>query len=132
METAKLWSKRSADSKFQIGVCILDSWNRVVGVGYNGRAHGEDNDRESLEHGMSGFIHAETNALLAANWNGYDHTLYSTHEPCSTCARLIINSRRVSKVVFDKVYREPPREKQHLPSGQDILLSAGIEVICVG
>lgn len=129
LATAKLWATRSADPKVQVGACLLDRHHRVVGVGYNGRATGEPNERESLTHGGSGFIHAEVNALLAANWNGEDHTLYVTHEPCSTCARLIINSRRVSRVIYAVPYREEARAATGLPYGADILRAAGIEVI---
>lgn len=131
LATAKLWATRSADAKVQVGACILDRHHRVVGVGYNGRAAGEPNERESLVHGASGFIHAEVNALLAANWNGEGHSLYVTHEPCSTCARLIINSRRVSRVIYAAAYTEDVRVSQGLPSGADILRSAGIEVVHV-
>jgi dCMP deaminase len=126
--TARLWASRSADPKVQVGACLLDAWHRVVGVGYNGRASGEPNERESLEQGHSGFIHAEVNALLAANWNGAEHTLYVTHEPCATCARLIINSRRVTRVVYDVGYTEQARASTGLPSGARILGDAGILV----
>lgn len=128
LATARLWASRSADSKVQVGACILDRHHRVVGVGYNGRAAGEPNERESLMQGGSGFIHAEVNALLAANWNGEGHTLYVTHEPCSVCARLIVNSRRVSRVMYAAPYREESRAQAGLPSGAEILRSAGIEV----
>ncbi|MFD2609094.1 dCMP deaminase family protein [Deinococcus taklimakanensis] len=128
LATARLWATRSADPKVQVGACILDRHHRVVGVGYNGRAAGEPNERESLVQGASGFIHAEVNALLAANWNGEGHTLYVTHEPCSVCARLIVNSRRVSRVVFAAAYREVTRVEAGLPSGAEILQAAGIEV----
>ena len=129
LATARLWATRSADAKVQVGACILDRHFRVVGVGYNGRAAGEPNERESLSHGGSGFIHAEVNALLAANWNGEGHTLYVTHEPCSTCARLIVNSRRISRVIYAAPYREEARAEAGLPFGADILRSAGIKVI---
>lgn len=132
LATAQLWATRSADAKVQVGACILDRHHRVVGVGYNGRAAGEPNERESLEQGASGFIHAEVNALLAANWNGEGHTMYVTHEPCATCARLIVNSRRVGRVVFALAYREGVRTQAGLPSGADILSAAGIEVEQVG
>ncbi len=132
LATARLWATRSADAKVQVGACILDRHHRVVGVGYNGRAAGEPNERESLEHGASGFIHAEVNALLAAHWNGEGHTLYVTHEPCSVCARLIINSRRVGRVVYRTPYHEENRAAAGLPFGADILRSAGIEVEQVG
>ena len=128
MATARLWATRSADSKVQVGACLLDHFNHVVGVGYNGRAAGEPNERESLEQGMSGFIHAETNALLAVNWNGESHTLYVTHEPCATCARLIVNSRRVIRVVYAIPYTEAAREVSGLPSGAEILRVAGLIV----
>lgn len=129
MATAHLWARRSADPKVRVGACLLDRHHRVVGVGYNGRAAGEPNERESLEQGGSGFIHAEVNALLAANWNGENHTLYVTHEPCAVCARLIINSRRVSRVLYATSYRETARLQQGLPTGEEILRSAGIETL---
>lgn len=128
LATARLWATRSADAKVRVGACLLDHVNRVVGVGYNGRAAGEPNERESLEQGLSGFIHAEVNALLAANWNGEAHTLYITHEPCATCARLVVNSRRVRRVVFETSYTEQVREESGLPSGAEILRAAGLIV----
>ncbi|NLJ54405.1 MAG: deoxycytidylate deaminase [Intrasporangiaceae bacterium] len=128
MATARLWATRSPDPKVQVGACLLDHHNRVVGVGYNGRAAGEPNERESLEQGHSGFIHAEVNALLAANWNGDAHTLYVTHEPCATCARLIVNSRRVRRVVYESTYTEVVRSDSGLPSGAAILRHSEIEV----
>lgn len=131
LATARLWATRSADSKVQVGACILDRHHRVVGVGYNGRAAGEPNERESLSQGHSGFIHAEVNALLAANWNGEGHTLYVTHEPCAACARLIVNSRRVARVMYESAYRESVRVESGLPSGEAILRDAGIEVVHV-
>ena len=128
MATARLWGSRSADAKVQVGACLLDHNNRVVGVGYNGRAAGEPNERESMEQGLSGFIHAEVNALLAANWNGEQHTMYVTHEPCATCARLIVNSRRIRRVVYATPYVEQSRAEAGLPSGAQILGGAGIQV----
>lgn len=129
MDTARLWATRSADSKHRVGACILDGFHRVVGVGYNGRAAGEPNEREGAGQGESGFIHAEVNALLSTNWNGpQNHTLYVTHQPCAQCARLIVNSRRVCRVVYDAPYEEPARVAADLPSGVQILRDAGIEV----
>lgn len=128
METARLWAQRSADPKHKVGSCLLDAWNRVVGVGYNGRATGEPEGRESLVEGESGYLHSEINCLLAANWNGPVHTLYVTLEPCATCARLIINTRRITRVVYAAPYTEQRRMLARLPGGADILRAAGIEV----
>ncbi|MBB1510438.1 deaminase [Tessaracoccus sp. MC1756] len=132
LATARLWASRSADAKVQVGACLLDRWHRVVGVGYNGRAAGEPNQRESMAQGQSGFIHAEVNALLAANWNGEGHTLFVTHEPCATCARLIINSRRVTRVVYETGYTEVARSEVGLPSGAQILREGGLSVELAG
>ncbi|MCG6567623.1 deaminase [Tessaracoccus sp. ZS01] len=132
LATARLWATRSADAKVQVGACLLDRWHRVVGVGYNGRAAGEPNERESMAQGQSGFIHAEVNALLAANWNGEGHTLFVTHEPCATCARLIINSRRVTRVVYETGYTEVVRSEVGLPSGAQILREGGLSVELAG
>ncbi|MDO5501096.1 MAG: deaminase, partial [Propionibacteriaceae bacterium] len=67
-------------------------------------------------------------ALLAANWNGEGHTLFVTHEPCATCARLIVNSRRVTRVVYETGYAEVARTEAGLPSGAQILRDAGLTV----
>ncbi|WP_199188389.1 deaminase [Deinococcus arcticus] len=72
------------------------------------------------------------NALLAASWNREGHTLYVTHEPCAACARLIVNSRRISRVLYEINYRETVRVGAGLPSGEAILRAAGIEVQSAG
>lgn len=125
MITALVWSLRSADEKYKVGACMLDSRNRVVGVGYNGRAAGGDNCRISPEHGLSGYIHAEINCLLHTNWSGASgHTLFVTHEPCSVCAEAICNTHRVSSVY----YMVPYKLKNGVP-GHEILQAHGIEAI---
>ena len=128
MQTAQLWATRSSDEKLKVGAALLDRYHRVIGVGYNGRAAGEPNTRESLAQGMSGALHAEINLLLAANWNGEGSTLYVTAEPCANCARAIINSRRVSKVFYGEPYYEEARKNLGLPRGSEILSEAGVEV----
>ena len=87
--TARLWATRSADAKVQVGACLLDHFHRVVGVGYNGRAAGEPNERESLEQGQSGFIHAEVNALLFATRDTKGATAYITDPPCPGCRKAL-------------------------------------------
>ncbi|SEJ90212.1 Deoxycytidylate deaminase [Deinococcus reticulitermitis] len=129
VRTAQLWAERSADPKLKVGSCLMDRWHRVIGVGYNGRAAGEPNERESLDQGMSEALHAEINCLLAANWNGEGATLYVTSEPCASCARAIINARRISRVVYVSPYYEDARRGRDLPRGADILRDAGVEVV---
>ena len=51
-------------------------------------------------------IHAEQNAIIQAAKIGLSiqgATLYTTHQPCSVCAKIIVNSG-ISRVVFEKGY----------------------------
>ncbi|QUC09709.1 deaminase [Arachnia rubra] len=65
---------------------------------------------------------------MAGYGQGEVHTLYITHESCVTCARLIVNSRRVRRVVYVVSYTEPVRQASGLPSGEQILAAAGLAV----
>lgn len=51
-------------------------------------------------------VHAEQNAIIQAAKLGVSvqgATLYCTHQPCSICAKMIINSG-ITRVVFDEGY----------------------------
>lgn len=129
---------RSQDPKHKVGCVIISEQSKTpIAFGYNGRAPGEINDRESNEVGRSGYLHAEENALLAASSRfvvGENHILYCTHEPCDHCARLIIRSNaihrisKISAVVYLEPYYDPWRRERDLPRGADILSRAGIIV----
>lgn len=130
MRTALSWSAESFDSKVRVGATIINSRGRVAGIGYNGRAPKEagGNTREHTDQGMSGYVHAEANALLHSNLTDQGNTLYVTHEPCATCARLILTSQVISRVVYMTNYRETERMERNLPSGGQLLQSSGIQV----
>ena len=100
-EWDKIWkdfvlsiSKRSPDPKFQVGAVIITSDNtQVLALGYNGDHKGGPNQRDSMKHGKSGFIHAEVNALIKMDYNNpKDKKMYLTHAPCPVCAKCIINA----------------------------------------
>lgn len=128
-------AERSSDNKHRVGACILSNQSHIpLSFGYNGRAPGEPNQRESQVQGKSGFLHAEENALLLAGgrWSeGEKHTLFCTHEPCDLCARRILRVGKISRVVFSQIYVDDWRESQGLPFGRDILRSGGVEVFQV-
>ena len=75
---------RSPDPKFQVGaVIVTDDNTQVLALGYNGDQKGGPNKRESMEHGQSGFIHAEVNALIKMDYNNpKKKKMYLTHTPC--------------------------------------------------
>lgn len=87
-------AERSPDPKFQVGaVIVTDDNTQVLALGYNGDHKGGPNQRDSMEHGQSGFIHAEVNALIKMDYNNpKDKKMYLTHAPCPVCAKCIINA----------------------------------------
>jgi len=114
-------SKRSPDPKFQVGAVIVTEDNtQVLALGYNGDHKGGPNCRDSMDHGQSGFIHAEVNALIKMDYNNPKRKkMYVTHAPCPVCAKCIINSG------IDEVYY---LENYITLEGVDILTNSGIKV----
>jgi len=115
-------SKRSPDQKFQVGAVIVTEDNtQVLALGYNGDHKGGPNQRDSLETGRSGFIHAEVNALIKCDFNNpKKKKMYLTHSPCPVCAKCIVNAG-IDKVLYIKDY-EPDM------TGIEILKGCGVEV----
>lgn len=93
MSIAHVIAQRSYDPRLKVGAIIVSSDNtQMLSGGYNGNYAGGPHEHESPEPGMSGFIHAEVNALVKLDFNfGKDKHMYITHSPCKMCAKLIIN-----------------------------------------
>ena len=110
--TALLSSLRSKDPYSPSGACLIDSDNRIVGIGYNGFPSGFPDDQLSwkspcgntvpwLESREPFVIHAEVNCLLnSALGRTSNLTMYCVDFPCHECAKFIVQSRRVSKVIY--------------------------------
>ena len=67
-------------------------------------------------------VHAEQNAILQAAKLGINiegATIYITHQPCSMCTRIILNSG-IKRIVYDKPYPDQ--------FALDLLSQSGIEV----
>lgn len=105
IEMAELVSKRSVDPKLKVGCVIVSKDNtRVLALGYNGDHKGGPNERESMQVGQSGFIHAEINALIKADFANYqDKIMYLTHSPCYMCSKAIINAG-IKAVYYKNLY----------------------------
>ena len=96
LELAQQISTYSKDPSTQVSAVIVDDKNRIVSVGYNGFPRGvEDteeryNDRDTK---IKMIVHAEVNAILMAQKDLSNHTIYTfPFMPCSTCAGIIIQS----------------------------------------
>ena len=102
----------------KIGAVIVKN-KRIVTTGYNGAPAGIKTCVERGEclrkklgiasgtkHEICYAIHAEQNAIIQAAKLGVSidgATLYCTHQPCSVCARMIINAG-IKRVVYQEGY----------------------------
>lgn len=115
LRIARLVAERSTCSRRQVGAVIVQN-KRILATGYNGAPKNvphcfekpggclrtarkiPSGERQELCRGL----HAEQNAIIQAAefgvpLNGGD--LYCTHQPCVTCAKMIINAG-IKRVVF--------------------------------
>jgi dCMP deaminase len=107
MGVALLSAKRSKDPSTQVGACIVNQKNKIVGAGYNGLPAGCDDDEfpwekqgSFLETKYPYVCHAELNAIL--NNIGMDlHgcRIYTALFPCNECAKAIIQAG-ITEVIY--------------------------------
>lgn len=119
MGIAVLSSKRSKDPNTQVGACIVNSDNKIVGVGYNGFPIGccdEDlpwgRDGDYLETKYPFVCHAELNAILnSISKDLKGCKLYVALFPCNECAKAIIQSGIREVVYLEDKYAEEDSTK---------------------
>lgn len=134
MEIAKVVAKRSTCMRQQVGAVVVKE-KRILATGYNGAPAGLPHCfdigclREQLKipsgerHELCRAVHAEQNAIIQAAVHGVSiagGTLYTTHQPCIMCAKIIINAK-IKRVVYGKRYADE--------RGLEFLREAGIEVV---
>ena len=120
MEMAQLvstWTSCYQEER-KVGAVIVKD-KRVMTTGYNGAPAGVSTCVERGEclrkklgipsgtrHEMCYAVHAEQNAIIQAAKLGVSidgATLYCTHQPCSVCAKMIINAG-IRRVVYQEGY----------------------------
>ncbi|MGZ3839620.1 MAG: deoxycytidylate deaminase [Flavisolibacter sp.] len=107
MGVALLSGLRSKDPGTQVGACIVNGQNKIVGAGYNGLPLGcsdEDFPWEKtgnfLDTKYPYVCHAELNAIL--NNIGMDLTgcrIYTALFPCNECSKAIIQAG-IKEVIY--------------------------------
>lgn len=107
MAVSKISALRSKDPSTRVGACIVNSDNRIVGIGYNGMPYGCEDDKFPWTNTTSGVdskypyvVHAEANAILNATTKLKDCRIYVSLFPCNECAKLIIQSG-IKEVIFE-------------------------------
>ena len=137
MEMTKLvatWSSCYKKNR-QVGAIVVKD-KRILTTGYNGAPAGVTSCKERGEclreklgiasgtrQEMCYAVHAEQNAITQASKLGISlegATLYCTHQPCSMCSRIIINSG-IKRVVYSEGY---PDE-----FSLELFGEAGIEIV---
>lgn len=108
MGVAKLSAFRSKDPNTQVGACIVNQDNKIVGVGYNGLPWGcEDSEfpwsvREGELHETKYpyVVHAELNAILNSTTSLKGCRIYVSLFPCHECVKAIIQSG-IAEIIFE-------------------------------
>ena len=107
MGVALLSAERSKDPNTQVGACIVNGQNKIVGVGYNGFPIGCSDDAlpwartgDFMDTKYPYVCHAELNAILnKINTDLTDCTIYVALFPCNECAKVIIQSG-IKEVIY--------------------------------
>lgn len=118
MDIARLVATRSTCLRRQVGAVIVRD-KRILTTGYNGAPMGLKHCeeiggcmREKLNvpsgqrHEICRATHAEQNAIIQASRIGIsieNSIIYSTTQPCSLCAKLIINAG-IKEVYITETY----------------------------
>jgi len=131
VELALLTAQRSKDPSTQVGACIVDNHNRVVGIGYNGFPRGCSDDtypwcKTGDDNKYLYVIHAEINAIHNKIANDLtDCALYVTHHPCNECAKSIIQAG-ITKVYYVKElssgYNQSTEATRKMFNSADVIL----------
>ncbi|MDP8231836.1 MAG: cytidine/deoxycytidylate deaminase family protein [Candidatus Zophobacter franzmannii] len=136
MKMAYLCAERSTCTRRAVGAVIVRN-NQILSTGYNGAPKGvrhcsitgclreQMNIPSGQRHEMCRGVHAEQNAIIQAAVNGSSikgGELYCTNQPCSICAKIIINSE-IKKVYIAEPYNDKLAE--------EMMREAGVELIKV-
>ncbi len=134
MQITELVKTRSTCLRRQVGAVIVRD-RRIVSTGYNGAPSGVPHCEEvgclrqqlgvpsGERHELCRAIHAEQNALVQAARYGsvvLGGTVYVTCQPCSLCAKMLINAG-IARIVYKGDYPDA--------LATDMLEAAGVEMV---
>lgn len=105
MSIAVQVAKRSTCDRAHVGAVIVRD-RRILTTGYNGSPaglpHCDDVGHLLVDGHCVRTLHAEQNAIIQAAYldvSVQGGTIYVTHQPCLTCAKMIINAG-IRRVVY--------------------------------
>jgi dCMP deaminase len=144
MDTATRFAGLSSAVRLRVGAVVVKD-NRIISIGYNGMPSGWTNECETKIYCDDGdwkeqtdklhdewttyklvtkdeVIHAEANAILKLardGESGNGASLFCTHAPCVSCAKLIYGAG-ISKMYYRDSYRDE--------SGLEFLRKCNIDI----
>jgi dCMP deaminase len=137
MDITALVARRTTCLRRAVGAVIVKD-KRILSTGYNGAPSGirhcaevgclreQLNIESGMRHELCRGIHAEQNAIIQAAYHGVSvkgASLFCTNQPCSICAKMIVNAGIV-KIYYRSGYSDE--------LARDMLAEAGIPMIQVG
>lgn len=131
MAVACLSAQRSKDPATQVGACIVNDENKIVGVGYNGMPNKCSDDvlpwvssGDWLSTKYPYVCHAEMNAILNKNSSDVKNcTMFVALFPCNECAKMIIQAG-IKKIIY---MADKYKEKEAYKASKELLKMARIE-----
>jgi dCMP deaminase len=120
MGITNLVASRSTCLRRKVGAVLVKE-KRILSSGYNGAPANVPHCRETgclreqlnvpsgEKHELCRGVHAEQNAIIQAAFHGVSvngSVLYCTNQPCSICAKMIINAG-IKTVYFKEGYDDP-------------------------
>ena len=133
MDIAHLVKTRSTCTRRQVGAVIVKD-KQILSTGYNGAPTGCKHCTDigclrtklgvpsGERHELCRALHAEQNAIAQAAHHGTSlvgATIYVTAQPCSLCAKLLINTG-ITHIIYEGDYPDP--------LSMDLLTEAGIHL----
>jgi dCMP deaminase len=134
MDITSLVAKRATCLRRAVGAVIVKD-KRILATGYNGAPSGvrhcaevgclreQLNVESGMRHELCRGIHAEQNAIIQAALHGVSvkgADLFCTNQPCSICAKMIINAG-IAKIYYRSGYADE--------LARDMLVEARIDLI---
>ncbi len=119
MKMAFLISERSTCLRRKVGAVLVRD-NQILSTGYNGAPkrvpHCSQTGclRQNISvpsgerHELCRGVHAEQNAIIQAAVNGVsirNAELYCTNQPCSICAKMLINAE-IKTIIVSEIYED--------------------------
>ena len=134
MQVTRVVGSRSTCLRRQLGAVIVKD-KRILSTGYNGPPSGLDHCldvgclRQQMEipsgerFELCRGLHAEQNAIIQAAYHGVsirDSVIYSSAQPCVTCAKMIINSG-IKKIIYEEEYPDALSRRLLAETGIDMI-----------